>query len=491
MNVSESLQWNTDSLFFLASEGVVLIGFLLILIAGLIPSLSGFRFLKTIFLVTMVVATFTTFYSWPVDPLTLFGGLLRTDDFGSFFKIIFYAGAFITGWMTSPSQRRYHEYFLLVMAAVMGSGWLVMSFSLITLILSLEIVSICGYVLTGFLFTKSGAEGSLKYFLMGSAFTALMIYGASLLYGYTGTFDFSSESFFHQITTGPERLVLIGGFLVLGGMIIKIAAAPLHFWAPDAYEGAPTPVVAFFSVVPKLAGFAILCRFTLALHSFGQSPVSWQEILVGLAIASMGIGNFAALAQKKPKRLLAYSSVAQTGFMLLALACLRLESIHALLFYAIVFAIGNFLVFLALQTWEDEHGCTDISSFAGKGKHALVLSVGISIGLLSLTGLPPLAGFTAKLFLFTQVWGVADQTQDNLLYLAFGFGLLNTVISLFFYLRIPFFLFFRSQGSEPIGSPETKLSTSLLVALLAIALIALFLRPDALTGWINRVTFVL
>lgn len=190
------------------------------------------------------------------------------------------------------------EYFSLLLATTLGANLLVMSTDFIMVILSLELISISSYLLTGFHFTKEGSEGSLKYFLFGSAATAVMIYGISLLFGFTETFQFASSQFVSKLTAVDSPLLLISGFFVLGGFLFKSSAAPFHLWAPDVYESAPLPVVAFFSVVPKLAGIAALMKFTLAMHLFGQASFDWQSILATVAIISIVIGNASALWQK-------------------------------------------------------------------------------------------------------------------------------------------------------------------------------------------------
>ncbi|MCU0418129.1 MAG: NADH-quinone oxidoreductase subunit N [Cyclobacteriaceae bacterium] len=487
MEIGTSLHANLDSLAHVGAEGILLGGFVVVLVAGLIRSFATVGMLRALTLTTLVAAAGWTAWDWPTDSMPLFAGLIQRDAFGSFFKIVFCVAGGLTTLVSANQQKNPHEYFLLLLAAVFGSQWAVMSTHWLIVVLALEMVALAGYALAGFAFTKSGAEGSLKYFIMGSALTAVMIYGMSLLYGATGSLNFSEAAFTQALLRAPTALVLVGGLFVVGGLLLKIASVPFHFWAPDTYEAAPTPVVAFFSVVPKLAGLAVLVRVSWALYAGGQHAVPWQFIIGLAALASMVVGNLGALAQRMPKRLLAYSSIAQSGFMLAAVACLNPESVDALLFYAVVFAVANFAVFIALDRFEKSDGCVDIASFAGLGRHRVGLALIMTVGLLSLTGLPPTGGFTAKLFLFTTLWGTFDGTGQPLYQLLFFVGLANTVVSLFFYLRLPYLLFFRTAPQQPAGATHGRVDWVL--AVVGVALIALFLKPDALTGWINRVTF--
>ncbi len=481
------LQATIDGIGHLGAEVMLLSGWVIVLIAGLVPTIANTGALRTLTMLTLAATAWWVVRDWPADTLTLFGGLLKHDAFGALAKLIFCTSALFAVAITSRGQRQSHEYFLLLLAAVLGGQLAAMSTHLLVMVLALEIVSLCGYALAGFAFTKTGAEGSLKYFILGSALTALMIYGASLLYGATGSMDFSSDVFAAGLLRAPTPLVWVGGLLLVAGLLMKIASVPFHFWAPDAYEAGPTPVVAFLAVVPKVAAMVVLARVMWVLHAGGEALVPWPTILGVAALASMVVGNLAALGQTTPKRLLAYSSIAQSGFMLAALSCLTPEGLSAWVFYAVVFAAANWVVFIALDVFEKEHGCTEVSSFAGLGRHRVALAVVLSLGLLSLTGLPPAGGFTAKLFLFTTLWGTFEGNGEWLYQLLFFVGLANTVVSLFFYLKIPYYLFFKTAPG--MSATRGTRWPILLLTILSVLLVAVFLRPDALTGWINRVTF--
>src|SRR5690606_28395105 len=219
-------------------------------------------------------------------------------------------------------------------------------------------------------------------------------------------------------------------------------------WAPDVYEGAPMPIVAFFSVVPKLAGLGILTRFVIAVNAYGQSSIQWQYIVGLIAIVSISAGNLAALRQRSPKRMMAYSSIAQAGFLLIGVIAMTSQAVQFMLFYASVYLLANFLVFVYLQYFEGR-GIFTIPDFAGTGRSYPIPHAFLLAGLISLTGIPPLAGFTGKLLIFTGLYESYQTQSDPILLWVLILGLLNTVVALFYYVRIPFFAFLRDGTFTP------------------------------------------
>lgn len=489
MEATEQLAILATGIQRLLPEVVLTASLLLTILLGLIVRKNSYWPLTALSLITYSLCIFLVLYQWPSTPEALFSGMLRTGDFSSFFKILIFSGGILTIFMRLDHKENLAEYYTLLHAIILGSCLLVMSTHFIMVVLSLELISLSSYLLAGFGFDKKGAEGSLKYFLFGTIATACMIYGMSIVYGLAGTLDFSSREFTDTLVSQPSPLLLIAGMLILAGFLFKIGAAPMHLWAPDVYESAPTPVVAFFSVVPKLAGLAVLIRFSLALNLFGQSVYQWPQILAGISLLSILVGNLSALVQKNPKRMMAYSSVAQSGFLLIGLVTFSLEGIRFTLFYATIFLLSNFLTFYVLRSFEKGMSLFEAKSFAGLGRVHLMLSVCLLIGFISLTGLPPVAGFTAKLLVFSSLGAAWQESGSILLAILFIAGLLNTVISLFFYLKIPYYLFLK----EPTGysSVKTSFRSNLLNLFLVILLFYLFLRPGELMGWINRINFVL
>ena len=446
-------------------------------------------------LVLLLLSMFFIVFNWESYsvPQKLFNGFLRSDDFSACFRILFDIGGILTVFMTwrrAKEQLHLSEYYTLILSIVLGAHLLAMSMNLIMVFLSLELISISSYVLTGFSFSKSGAEGSLKYFVFGSVASAIMLYGFSVLFGLTGTLDFSSAEFIDQLLHKDSLLFFVGALMALSGFLFKIAAVPLHPWAPDIYESAPMPIVALFSVVPKLAGMAVLTKFILAINIFGQSAYDWQFVISLVSMLSLTAGNFSALLQKNPKRLMAYSSIAQTGFLLVGVSAFLPQGVHFLIFYAFIYTLANYLVFFYLQYFESI-GMKTLASFSGAGKSHPVAGILILVGFISLTGLPPTAGFTAKLFIFTSLWEAYHLSGKMILLWLLVFGLLNTVVSLFYYLRIPYYAFIKDRDAESVIRTNILTFENLLGLVLVLVILVLFFNPGLLMGWINKINFVL
>jgi NADH-quinone oxidoreductase subunit N len=328
----------------------------------------------------------------------------------------------------------------------------------------------------------------MKYFLFGSVASAIMLYGFTILYGFTGTLDFSSPTFFGQLIDNSSPLLLVAGLMALCGFLFKMSAAPMHPWAPDVYQAAPIPIIAFLSVAPKLASVGILTKFLLALHLFGQGEYDWQLIAAAIAMLTITVGNLSALWQKNPKRMMAYSSIAQSGFLLVGVAAFLPQGIQFMLFYAAVYLLMNFAVFVYLS-WFEKQGMSGMDTFAGRGPGFLWAAIGITIALVALTGLPPTAGFTAKLFIFSSLWDAYETTRKSLLLWLLIFGLINTVISLFYYLRIPYAAFIKA-GARPETQKKPGFE-NLLGFILVLLIVTIFFVPGLLMGLINRINFVL
>lgn len=489
--MNDQLQHIYESISLLLPETIVLVSLLISILLGLIVKANQYFILKGLALITYGISIFAIISQLPTESKLVFGGMMRVDEFSSYFKILFLTGGILGVWMYGDENKKSaSEYLLLLYAIILGSCLLASSMNFIMVLLSMELISLSSYLLAGFGFDKNSAEGSLKYFLFGTVATACMIYGLSILYGLAGTLDFSSELFVNNLIAFSSPLLLVGAVLTLAGLLFKITAVPFHLWAPDVYESAPTSVVAFISVVPKLAGIALITRFTLAINLFGQSGYNWQMILAIVSMISILIGNLSALSQNNTKRMLAYSSVAQAGFLLVGLVTFSMDGIHFMLFYSTIFLVMNFLVFHALNQFEKYLGQFPISSFAGLGVSSIIPSLSILIGLISLTGLPPTAGFTAKLLIFGSLWGSYQQNGEWFILALFIIGLLNTVVSLFFYLKIPYYLFIKDK-TEIVGEIKTDLTGNLLSLILVIVLFYLFISPNGLMGWINKITFVL
>ena len=435
-----------------------------------------------------------TILVWPLAgasglPITLdvgqgFGGdappMMVLDGLSLFFKLftvlVLAIVVLSAGEYVRTHTRFRGEFYALVLLAGLSIMLASASTNLVMIYLSIEFLSITSYVLTGYLRDDArSTEAAIKYFIYGAAASAVMLYGFSLLYGATGATGLVEIA--TALATGSVTLrwlIFPALVMVLAGLGFKIALVPFHQWSPDAYEGAPTPVTAFLSVGPKAAGFAVLIRFLIvALPAF---QVNWSAVLAGVAIVTMSLGNLVALWQTNVKRLLAYSSIAQAGYMLIGLAALapRAESwttgLNALLLYLFAYLFTNLGAFAVVIAVENRSGSANLPDFTGLLRRSPFLGVAMFVFLLSLIGIPPTGGFMGKLFVF----GAAVQRQMILLAVV---GVLNSVISVYYYYRImqPM-LFGQADGAEPIRvTPSMGLAVG--VSLAMVLAIALYAEP--------------
>lgn len=417
----------------------------------------------------------------------LFNGLVQPDYVSWYTCLLIDLAAMCTVFMTTRAMKSNSEFYALLISTLLGAHFLAMTTHALMIFISIEMVGLGSYALVGFSFSKIGAEGSLKYFIFGATASACMLYGLSWIYGLSGSLNFSSTEFVAALRQAPSSMLIIALILVVTGFLYKIASAPMHLWVPDVYQASPIPVLAFFSVVPKLAGFAVLIKFLTFLRLSDVTFIDWQQVVAVLSILTIGVGNFAALYQSNVKRLMAYSSIAQSGFLMVALATLNSYTIASFFFYATAFLLANYAAFLSLQFFEQK-GLTTIAQFSGAGRHWALPSVLLLVAMVSLTGLPPTGGFTGKLFIFSGLWEEYQQTGKTVLLALFIFGLLNTVVALFYYLRIPLNSYLK-EGRFESGRNIVSFQ-NLLALVLVLGVLALFFLPEVLMGWINRANFV-
>jgi len=273
----------------------------------------------------------------------------------------------------------------------------------------------------------------------------------------------------------------------MGGFVFKLGAFPLHIWTPDVYQAAPTPVLTVFSVIPKLAALAVIFKFINIVNS---PLIDWQLWVGVLAIASMTIGNFSALWQKDIKRMLAYSSIAHAGFLLVGILAFTSGGNQAMVFYAMIYLLMNCAAFFLVQIFEKHTGTTDLNAFKGLGAKLPYLSILVLIVMIALTGLPPTAGFNAKLYMFSALWDSYQTGEKGILFWVFLFGLLNTIVSLFYYLKFPYYLFFKT-GNHDIEIKGKQSIDWLWGTLLVLPLLLLFFRSDWFVGLVNSINFEL
>jgi NADH-quinone oxidoreductase subunit N len=378
----------------------------------------------------------------------LFSGMIVLDPLGSFFKIILVlASLLVVAVFTFRNSRELHglgqgEFHALLLALTLSNLLLAASNDLVMIYLSLEMVSITSYVMVAYLKgDRMSNEASLKYLLFGAASTGGMLYGLSLLYGLTGTTSLEQirDVLAASASLGGDKFGLyLATLLVVAGFAFKIAAVPFHFWCPDVYQGAATPVTALLSVAPKAAGFGIILRFfygTYALPVTGAWDLAgimdWQGLLIVLSVATMTLGNIAALTQNDMKRLLAYSSIAHAGYILMGVVALSDSGVRSLLIYLLVYLFMNLGAFLVVTLVHLHDGTFDLRDYPGLYRRAPFLTLAMGFFMLSLVGIPPLVGFLGKLYVFG---AVIDMGPGYYWYAAVG--AVNAAIAGFYYLRV-------------------------------------------------------
>ncbi len=380
-----------------------------------------------------ITAILTVFLSRPGDaPVLAFGGMLRFDWLAFYFRLIFLFGAAMTALFAIDAETigNRGEFFVLLLAATLGMSLMAGAADLVMLYLSIETTSIPLYVMAGFLTRERGStEGSLKYILYGAMTSTIMLYGFSLIYGFTGTTQLYQLASQFQQGGIPIIYLVVMAVLVLVGFGFKISAVPFHFWAPDVYEGAPTPVAGFLSTASKAAGFAVIMR--VLLIAFPQAMSAGSILLAIMATASMIVGNTLALAnQSNIKRLLAYSSIAQAGYILIGVAVFSPLGFSGAAFYLASYLVTNLAAFGVVSVVGKNTGSDRVNDYAGLSRRAPGLSLVLLVAILSLAGIPPFGGFVGKVLVFASA-----VMAPNMVWLAFV-GILNSIIGLYYYLVI-------------------------------------------------------
>ncbi len=367
-----------------------------------------------------------------------FEGLFIADSFAAFSKILVYIAAALalvaaTGWFGRDKDYR-AEYPVLILLSSIGMGLMVSAGDLLTLYVGLELQSLSAYVLASFQRKDNrSAEAGLKYFVLGALASGILLYGASLLYGFTGTTLFSGVA--AGLANGVSTGELFGMVFVLAGIAFKVSAVPFHMWTPDVYEGAPTPVTAFFASAPKVAAMALLVR--VCIEAMGPATDSWRQIIIFMALASTVLGGVAAIGQANLKRLLAYSSINNVGFALIGLAAATREGVASVLFYMAVYVVMTLGTFFIVLKMRDQEGrpVESIASLSGLSRTRPGLALAMAMFMFSLAGIPPLMGFWSKFFVFNAA------VEADLTWLA-AVGIATSVIGAYYYIKIVKIMYF-------------------------------------------------
>jgi NADH-quinone oxidoreductase subunit N len=436
------------------------------------------RILTWLSVLGIIVSGVFTALMWNEGSRTIFGNHMVVDNFALFFKVLFLGvGLFVILFSTDYLHKLpdlHGEYHALILLATLGAVLLSAATELMTLYVAMEVMSLSLYALSGFGKDAKSSEAALKYILLSSISSAILLYGMAMVFGFTGSTNLGAIAASIQSNLGSSLLenpaLLMGIVMMIAGFGFKIAAVPFQLWVPDVYEGAPTPVTAFLSVASKAAGFALILRvFFTAFQSPAILGQNWGMIFAVLAAIGMVVGNISALRQTNVKRLLGYSSIAQAGYLLVGLAVLGIAPATAvvarsgILFFLFSYALTNIGAFAAITVISNKINSDTIDDFKGMGKRAPVLALCLTVSLISLIGMPPAAGFMAKFYLFN------GAVQYGLLWLVI-IAVINSVISAFYYLRIVRVMWF----SEPGDLEKVPSSGATRFTLLACSLGVLF-----------------
>ena len=463
-------------------EIFISLSIMFLLILGVFKKNSSKIIQNVSLLILLITAVITFNETLSVKQITLFNESVIIDYLSSFMKIVTLLAAFIVLLISSNYLRTFKifkiEYPILILSSVLGMMIMISSNDLIVFYMGLELQSLALYVLATFDRDKlKSSEAGLKYFVLSALSSGLLLYGCSLIYGFTGSTNFNVIA--NQFNTN-EYAITFGIVFVLVGLAFKISAVPFHMWAPDVYEGSPTSVTLFFTIVPKIAALTVFIRFLFV--PFLDLIEQWQMILVFLSIASMLFGAIAAIGQKNLKRLIAYSSISHVGYALAGLATGSNDGIQSSVIYITIYIIMNLGFFSCLLMMKRNNVYYEhIDDLSGLSKNHPMLSLSLLIILFSLAGIPPLAGFFAKFYIFKSV------IEQSMYFLAIV-GLLATVVAAFYYLRIIKVMYFDKEKESYDKDHSLWLKFSLIFSTLIILLYFIF--PSQLVDAVSKINII-
>lgn len=420
------------------------------------------------YLVDQISTTGTGFSGmWLIDVVSIYGRL-----------VIVMATLIIAIFIQQRHAKNNGDVYSILLGATLGMHVLSCTSNWLMAFIGIEMVSIASYILVGYFSqNKVQSEAAVKYVLFGSVCAAVMLYGLSLIYGLTGNLDFQSTAHLQGLMDAPETITTLALLFVFAGIGFKLSFVPFHVWSPDVYQGAPTAITAFLSTIPKVGAIILFARL---YQSWSSTAFYFSELstwfMVVVAIVTMLVGNLAALRQQDVKRMMAYSSIGHTGLLLMAVFAYQ-GAFSYLLFYIVAYVIMNIATFIFIDHIEQLTGSTSLLSYAGLGKKIPLLFTAFTLVAISLIGIPPTVGFVAKLMVFTSTFSVFQSSGDTGSLLLLLVGALTSVISLFFYFKIPLYAFLRNS-EQPVATGK-QISVLLVIAyMLTVLVILLGIFPN-------------
>jgi NADH-quinone oxidoreductase subunit N len=484
---------NLQSLEFFIPELILTITILAALITDLFVKKSKTNMIGWVLGVGLVVVGLSVHNLSSVPPTTLFLDMIVIDPFSSFMKIVIILSTLlviVASWVNDELEKyRKGEYFTIMGIMVMGLFLMTSSVDIIMLYISIEVVSIMSFVLAAYLKldTRSN-EAGLKYVIYGAFSSGVMLFGLSIVYGLAGSTNyFAIQDTLSSLDGSANPALIMALLMIFAGFGYKISSVPFHFWTPDVYEGSPSTITAYLSVAPKAAGFAMIIRFFhqvfsdsigLTSNAIGSTDLPWPEIIGVLAVVTMTIGNLVAIQQKSIKRMLAYSSIAHAGYMMLALPVLSMEAVESVMIYLFIYVFMNLGAFFIVIFVKNKTGGESFEDFEGLGWKMPIVGAFMTLFMLSLTGLPPTAGFIGKLYIFKTLVGAGSE----FLWLVVAGGV-NSVISLYYYFHVVKVMFLGGKRSDVITYPPSTMFGLMIFTAVPSLLLGLYWNP--LASWVK------
>jgi NADH-quinone oxidoreductase subunit N len=471
-----------ENLNLVLPEIFISLSIMFLLVLGVFKKDSSKITFNISLLVLLIASIITLNETFSINRVTLFNNSVVIDPMSSLMKIITLIGAFLVLVISSAYLKSFKiykiEYPVLILSSVLGMMVMISSNDLMVFYMGLELQSLALYVLATFNRDQlKSSEAGLKYFVLSALSSGLLLYGCSLIYGFSGSTNFNVIS--SQLNSN-EYVLTFGIVFILVGLAFKISAVPFHMWAPDVYEGSPTSVTLFFTMIPKIAALTVFIRFLYV--PFLNLIDQWQMIIIFLSIASMLFGAIAAIGQTNIKRLIAYSSIGHIGYTLAGLATGSNEGIQSSIIYISIYVIMNLALFSCLLMLKrNDQYYEDIDDLSGLSKNHPLLSLSLLVILFSLAGIPPLAGFFAKFYIFKAV------IEQSMYFLAIV-GLLSTVIAAFYYLRIIKIIYFDKEKEKYDEDHSLWLKFSLTFSTILILLYFIF--PSQLIDVVSRINII-
>ena len=484
---------NLQSLEFFIPELILTITILAALITDLFVKKSKTNMIGWVLGVGLVVVGLSVHNLSSVPPTTLFLDMIVIDPFSSFIKIVIILSTLmviVASWVNDELEKyRKGEYFTIMGIMVMGLFLMTSSVDIIMLYISIEVVSIMSFVLAAYLKldTRSN-EAGLKYVIYGAFSSGVMLFGLSIVYGLAGSTNyFAIQDTLSSLDGSANPALIMALLMIFAGFGYKISSVPFHFWTPDVYEGSPSTITAYLSVAPKAAGFAMIIRFFhqvfsdsigLTSNAIGSTDLPWPEIIGVLAVVTMTMGNLVAIQQKSIKRMLAYSSIAHAGYMMLALPVLSMEAVESVMIYLFIYVFMNLGAFFIVIFVKNKTGGESFEDFEGLGWKMPIVGAFMTLFMLSLTGLPPTAGFVGKLYIFKTLVGAGSE----FLWLVVAGGV-NSVISLYYYFHVVKVMFLGGKRSDVITYPPSTMFGLMIFTAVPSLLLGLYWNP--LASWVK------